>query len=131
MILLKSPLQSMSLSPNKKTAVLHSMGRQCPTPDGAGPSSHGIEPKPYLELMNTVQPLVQRLVEELTVADSISSTEPSERGGRLSVRQYILDPDEPFLLPQDDRPAAPTLTLRLVIDHSTSMNLGGRIEYAA
>ena len=84
-----------------------------------------------LELVDKVQPLVQRLVGELAVDDSVPPPEPSERGGRLSVRQYIRDPDEPFLLLQEDRPAPPTLALRLVIDHSTSMCHDGRIEYAA
>ena len=106
-------------------------GEPVPCEHGAGTGTHVIDPKPYLELMEKVQPLVSRLVEELAVEDSVPPPEPSERGGRLSVRQYLRDPEQPFSLPGEERPDPPTLAARLVIDHSTSMNHGGRIEYAA
>lgn len=81
--------------------------------------------------MGDVQTLAIKLLEELAVEKATSIPEPSERGGRLSGRQYIRDSDEPFLLPEEDWPAPPALALRLVIDHSTSMNHDGRIEHAA
>jgi hypothetical protein len=104
-----------------------------PLPYGhcAGTASHRIEPQPYLVLVEKVQPLVRRLVEELAIEPAVPPPEPSERGGRLSLHQYLRDSDHPFTLPQEDRPAPPTLTFRVVIDHSTSMNVDRRMEYAA
>lgn len=106
-------------------------GEPLPHEHTAGTGSHLIEPKPYLELVNKVQPLVRRLVEELAIENSLSLFEPSERGGRLSLRQYLRDQERPFILPEEEAPALPTLTFRVIIDHSTSMNQGGRMEYAA
>lgn len=106
-------------------------GEPLPYEHGAGTKGHTIEPKPYRDLVEKVRPLVQRLLEDLAVEDVVPPPEPSERGGRLSLREYLRDPDHPFRLPQEDQPAPPTLTFRVVIDHSTSMNHGGRIEYAA
>jgi hypothetical protein len=97
----------------------------------AGTESHTIDARPYLELVDRVQPLVKRLVEELAVGNTTSPPEPSERGGKLSPRQYLRDSEHPFVLPQEDRPAPPTLTFRVIVDHSTSMNHERRIEYAA
>ncbi len=106
-------------------------GEAAPDSRGMGVEGHIIEPKPYLALLEKVRPLVQRLVEELAVEYEASSPEASERGGRLSIRQHVREPEKPFILPQDDKPRPPTLTFRVVIDHSTSMNHEDRIDYAA
>jgi hypothetical protein len=106
-------------------------GEPVPHEHGAGTAEHLIEPQPYLELVDKVQPLVKRLVEELAVEDAAPPPGPAERGGRLSLRQHLRDPERPFILPPEDRPPSPTLAFRLVIDHSTSMNFEGRMEYAA
>ncbi len=106
-------------------------GEPVPDEHGAGRGYHVIEPRSYISLVEKVQPLVRRLVEELSIDETAPLPEPSERGGRLSVRQYLGDPERPFLLPSDGKPALPTLTFRLIIDHSTSMNHDGRIERAA
>jgi hypothetical protein len=106
-------------------------GEPLPVEHGVDYGSHIIEPKPYLELMEKAQPMVRRLVEELSVEESAPMSEPSERGGRLSVRQHLRDTERPFITQQEDRPSAPTMTFRLIIDHSTSMNHERRIEYAA
>jgi len=106
-------------------------GEPVPYEHGAGTESHTIEPKPYLELMEKVQPLVSRLVEELSIESALPPPEPAERGGRLSLRQYLQDADRPFISAPDEAPAPPALAFRVVIDHSTSMTYDGRMEYAA
>ncbi|MDP2659710.1 MAG: hypothetical protein Q8R28_03155 [Dehalococcoidia bacterium] len=102
-----------------------------PYDHGVGDGWHTVEPKPYLALMEQVRPLVARLVEELSLAHEADAPAPAERGGRLSVRQYLHDPNRPFLVPEGERPAPPTLSVRVIIDHSASMNVGNRIEKAA
>lgn len=106
-------------------------GELLPHEHGAGSGEHIIEPHPYLPLLRKVQPLVKRLVEELAVEIVLLPPEPSEHGGRLSLRQHLRDPKRPFILPQEDRPAPPTVSFRAVVDHSSSMNYEGRVEYAA
>ena len=106
-------------------------GEPVPHEHGAGSGTHIIESKPYLELVDKVQPLVSRLVEELSIESALPPPEPAERGGRLSLRQYLQDEDRPFMTLQDESPAPPTLAFRVVIDHSTSMNYQGRMEHAA
>lgn len=106
-------------------------GEPLPHERRAGLTSHFIEPKPYVKLVERVQPLVRRLVEELAIEDGEPMPEPSDRGGRLSLRKYLREPERPFQLPKEDHPSLPTISFRVVIDHSTSMNNGGRIEYAA
>lgn len=106
-------------------------GEHLPREHGAGSGSHSMQPRPYLDLVDKVQPSLRRLIEELSVHPRVPPPEPSERGGRLSVRQSLREPERPFLLPQERPPRARSVTFRVVIDHSTSMNYGGRIEYAA
>jgi hypothetical protein len=106
-------------------------GEPVPYEHGAGSDEHVIEPQPYIALVEKAQPMVKRLVEELAVDHFQPPPEPSERGGRLDLRQYLRDPDRPFTLPQEERPAPPTLTFRVIIDHSSSMIFESRIEYAA
>lgn len=93
-------------------------------PDGhkAGSGREAIIPKPYAELEERAAPLARELIEELTIEPDAAEPEPSERGGRLSVRQYLRERERPFLLPEDDLMAPPALAVRVVIDHSTSMN---------
>ena len=45
-------------------------------------------------------------------------------------RQYLRDSHNPLILLQVDRLAPQTMTFRVVIDHSTSVNRSGRIEYS-
>jgi hypothetical protein len=106
-------------------------GEPLPHEHRAGTAEHSIEPQSYLSLAEKVQPLVKRLVEELAVENCLPPPQPAERGGRLSLRQYLRDQDHPFILPQDDKAAPPTLTFWVIIDHSSSMNFEGRIDYAA
>jgi hypothetical protein len=97
-------------------------GERVPDGHNAGSGRYSISPKPYAELEERAEPLARELIEELTVEPDATGPEPSERGGRLSVRQYLREHDRPFLLPDDDLMAPPALAVRVVIDHSTSMN---------
>ena len=106
-------------------------GEPVPKAHSLGNYEHVIGPKPYTELLEKVRPLVRRLIEELSSEDIGSASEPSGRGGRLSVRQHLREPERPFLWEEEGRPAPPTIAFRLIIDHSTSMSYRGRIEHAA
>lgn len=81
-----------------------------------------IEPMPYAELEALATPMARELVEELTLIPVDDEPEPSHRGGSLSVRQYLRDRERPFLVRDAERLAAPVIAVRIVIDHSTSMN---------
>lgn len=81
-----------------------------------------IEPMPYAELEALVTPLAQELIEELTVVPVNDGPEPSDRGGSLSVRQYVRERQRPFLVHDGERLSPPVMAVRIVIDHSTSMN---------
>lgn len=81
-----------------------------------------IEPKPYIELEEKVKPLVRELVDELSWEKMPCQWEPAERGGRLSLREYLRDKNCPFLTEEDKGKAPPTLALKVIIDHSTSLN---------
>lgn len=89
---------------------------------------HPIEPMPYAELEALVVPLAAELIQELRVVPVNDEPEPSERGGTLSVRQYVRERQRPFLVREGERLAPPVMALRIVLDHSTSMNhaAGGR-----
>lgn len=101
-------------------------------PDGhkAGSGDFPVTPQPYLELEERAEPLARQLIEELSLEPLASEPEPAERGGRLSVRQYLRDRGRPFLVREDESEAPPVLALRVVVDHSTSMNHreGGRMR---
>jgi hypothetical protein len=90
--------------------------------DRAGTGSYPIEPKPYLELEERAAPLARQLIEELALQAAVTEPEPAERGARFSVRQYLRDRSSPFLTPEDETDVPPSLAVRVVIDHSTSMN---------
>jgi hypothetical protein len=95
-----------------------------------GTGHEAIEPKPYIELEEKVKPLVQELIDELAWEEKPVKREPAERGGKLSVRDYLRDRERPFLIEEDQGKAPPTLTLKVIIDHSTSLNhsTGGKMR---
>src|SRR5262249_44468857 len=94
-----------------------------PNDHPAGVGLSAIEPKPYRALQERAAPLARALIEKLATEAIPELPAPSERGGRLALRQLVRDPRRPFLLPADERPAPGPLALRLAIDHSTSMNV--------
>ena len=96
-----------------------------PSSHAAGCTEFPIEPKPYINLVEQVHPQVEELIEELSLTRAPKSPEPDTRGSRLSVRELLRNPDEPFLTEGDTGKKVLTMTFRLVIDHSTSMNLTG------
>jgi hypothetical protein len=97
-------------------------GEVVPNANRAGSGSYPIEPKPYAELEEQAAPLAQQLIEELSLEAVAGEPEPAERGGRFSVRQYLRDRASPFLVRDDERDEPARLAVRVVIDHSTSMN---------
>ena len=91
-------------------------------PAGSGPLA--VEPRPYLELEARARPLAEALVEELRFEPGGEGEDYAARGGRLVVRQLLHDPGAPFLVATEEsghRP--PTIALRVLVDHSTSMNV--------
>jgi hypothetical protein len=97
-------------------------GEVVPNGHRAGSGSYTIEPKPYADLEARAEPLARQLIEELSLEAITAEPEPAERGGRFSVRQYVRDRASPFLTPEDDVDVPPSLAVRVVVDHSTSMN---------
>jgi hypothetical protein len=93
-------------------------------PDGhkEGFGGSPIEPKPYLELETRAAPLAKELIQELELEPVSEEPQPAERGGRLSVRQYLRERDRPFLAADEDSLKPPALAISVVVDHSTSMN---------
>jgi len=87
-----------------------------------GKGDEAIEPKPYIQLEEKVKPLVRELIEELSWEEKPEKWEPAERGGRLSIRDYLRDKNRPFLSEEDKDKAPPTLALKVIVDHSTSLN---------
>ncbi|HWO93675.1 MAG TPA: hypothetical protein VNL92_02835, partial [Dehalococcoidia bacterium] len=81
-----------------------------------------IEPMPYAELEALAMPMARELIDELTFIPANDEPEPSDRGGSLSVRQYLRERERPFLVRDGERLAPPVMAVRIVIDHSTSMN---------
>lgn len=106
-------------------------------PDGhkEGGRDYPIEPAPYAELEARATPMSRELINELTLSPIDDAPRTTERGGTLSVRQYLREPERPFLVRDDERLAPPRLAIRVAIDHSTSMNhaVAGRtrIQHAA
>jgi len=87
-----------------------------------GKGYEAIEPKPYIKLEEKVKPLVKELIDELSWEEVPCQWEPAERGGRLSLREYLRDKNYPFLTEEDKGKAPPTLALKVIIDHSASLN---------
>jgi hypothetical protein len=106
-------------------------------PDGhkEGGRDYPIEPMPYADLETRATPMARELISELTLIPVDDAPRSTERGGTLSVRQFLREPERPFLVRDDDRLAPPRLAIRVVIDHSTSMNHStagsSRIQHAA
>lgn len=88
-----------------------------------GSGNEAIEPKPYMELEEKVRPLLQELIDELAWEEKPQRWGSVERGGRLSVREYLRDKSRPFLAEEDESKAPPTLALKVIVDHSTSLNV--------
>jgi len=96
---------------------------EIPPNDGREGEGHAaIEPQPYIELEERVKPLVQELIEELSWEEQPQQWVPVERGGKLSVRDYLRDKEHPFLAEEERGHLNPTLVLKVIIDHSTSLN---------
>jgi len=93
-----------------------------PNDSREGEGHAAIEPKPYIELEEKVRPLVQELIDELSWEEQPQQWVPVERGGKLSVREYLRDRSHPFLTDEKQDNALPTLSLKVIIDHSTSLN---------
>jgi nitric oxide reductase activation protein len=89
----------------------------------AGTGAYAIEPKPYRTLEERAEPLARALIAELAIVPTTDLPAPSERGGRMLMRQLVRDHRHPFLAPEDERLAPVSLALRIVVDHSTSMNI--------
>lgn len=70
------------------------------------------------------RPRASALVEELSFEPGGGGEDHASRGGRLVVRQLLHDPGAPFLVEANDRGRhPPTIALRVLVDHSTSMNV--------
>jgi len=103
-------------------------GDVLPNDRSEGRGYEAIKPKPYIQLEEKVSPLVQELIDELSWEDRPERLEPVERGGRFSMRGYLRHKERPFLAEEDGTKAPPTLALKVIVDHSTSLNYisGGR-----
>jgi hypothetical protein len=93
-----------------------------PNDQREGEGDAAIEPKPYIELEERVRPLVQELIDELSWEEKPELWAPVERGGKLSVREYLRDKNRAFLSEEDRDKVPATLALKAIIDHSTSLN---------
>jgi len=93
-----------------------------PNDQREGEGDEAIEPKSYIQLEEKVKPLVQELIDELSWEEKPERWESAERGGRLSIREYLRDKSRPFLAEEAQGKASPTLVLKVIIDHSTSLN---------
>jgi hypothetical protein len=87
-----------------------------------GEGDAAIDPKPYIELEERVRPLAQELIDELSWEEKPEQWAAVERGGKLSVREYLRDKNRPFLFEEDEGNVPATLALKVIIDHSTSLN---------
>jgi hypothetical protein len=99
-------------------------GEVLPNKSREGKGSEAISPKPYLELEERVKPLAKELIDELIIEEKPLKLEPEERGSRFSVREYIRDETRPFLCDEGLAKTPPTINLKIIVDHSTSLNFG-------
>ncbi|MDD4985797.1 MAG: hypothetical protein PHQ43_08415 [Dehalococcoidales bacterium] len=97
-------------------------GNVPPNDKREGKGDEAIEPKPYIQLEERVKPLVQELIDELVWEEKPVKPEPVERGGKLSLREYRRDKNRPFLIEEYQTKAPATIALKVIIDHSTSLN---------
>jgi hypothetical protein len=87
-----------------------------------GKSAEAIEPMPYIWLEEKVGPLVLELIEELRFDEANKGWEQVERGGKLSMREYLKDRSHPFLSEEGKSRNIPALAVKIIVDHSTSLN---------
>ncbi len=90
-----------------------------------GDGDKAIEPKPYIELEERVNHLVKELIDELSLDEAPMKPEPVEKGGRFSIREYLRDKNYPFLSEEEPGKAPPLISLKVIVDHSKSLNYGG------
>ena len=96
-----------------------------PSSASAGSTEFPIEPKPYMAMVERVRPQVEELIDELSLTRAPMLSEPDTRGSRLSIRELLRNPNEPFLTDGNAGKKVLTMAFRMIIDHSTSMNLTG------
>ena len=99
-----------------------------PNDHRSGSGRESIEPMPYVSLEDKMRPLADKLIEELLWEEQPIAVAPKDRGGRLSVREFLRDPTTPFLAQEDAAKHPPTMAMKVIIDHSTSMNVRTRNE---
>jgi hypothetical protein len=99
-------------------------GEVLPNESRVGKGSEAILPRPYLEPEEKVKPLAQELIDELIFEEQPVRLEPEERGGRFSVRDYLRDNSRPFLREEGLGKTPPVISLKIIVDHSTSLNFG-------
>lgn len=87
-----------------------------------GTGLQSIEPTPYIHLEEKVKPLVQELIEQLAFEETPTQWKQVERGGKLSLREYLRDRSRPFLSLEPQAKTPPTIALKVIVDHSTSLN---------
>src|SRR5439155_13790565 len=75
-----------------------------PLPEGrkAGSGGSPIEPKPYLDLEALATPLAKELIQALELEPVSTQPEPAERGGRLSIRQYLRERERACLAADEE-----------------------------
>lgn len=94
-----------------------------PNDSRLGSGHDAIEPQPYIWLEEKVRPLAQKLIQELRWEEPPLRVEAVERGGRLSVREYLRNRETPFVAVEDGPNPPPTMALKVIVDHSTSLNV--------
>ncbi|MFC1865131.1 hypothetical protein ACFLYB_00245 [Chloroflexota bacterium] len=97
-------------------------GDVLPNDKTVGEGHAAIEPKPYIELEEKVQPLVQELIDELSFEEQPSEWVQVERGGKLSLREYVRNKDYPFLSEEENGNRITSAAIKVIVDHSTSLN---------
>ncbi len=93
-----------------------------PNDSRMGSGTEAIAPQPYAWLEDKVQPLADKLIEELLWEEVASKVEPAERGARLSVREFLRNRSTPFLVAEDEIAPPTTIAMKVIVDHSSSMN---------
>jgi hypothetical protein len=94
-----------------------------PNDSRLGSGTDAIEPQPYVALEDKVRPLAEKLIEELSFDEAAAKIESAERGGRFSVREFLRDRSSPFLVAEEALHLPPTMAVKVIVDHSTSLNL--------
>jgi hypothetical protein len=87
-----------------------------------GKDLEALEPIPYIWLEQKVQGLVQELIEELRFEKTQNEWGSVEHGGKLVLREYLRDHTRPFISPEFESSKPPTMAVKVIVDHSTSLN---------